>query len=85
MPESGCTTYLVASPLHPSHEGDETTNAEHTADVVNLLQDLCFRLAKCVDSRGREIEEQGHEEAQAVPDTDDYAAVPPAFIVLMTG
>jgi hypothetical protein len=64
-------TYLIAAPLHASHKEDHSRNAQEASDKVDLRYDFTSTKTYRIDSRRREVEDEGKEEANGHPDATE--------------
>ena len=64
---------LVATPLHAGHEQNHADDAEESAYVVDLGQDLLPGHAAAVYTRRRVVEDGGHDESDERPQTAEQA------------
>ena len=69
--------YLIAAPLHASHEENHSRNAQEASNEVNLRDDFASTKTNRIDSRRWEVEDEGQEEADGYPDATEQPAPTP--------
>ena len=70
-------SYLVTSPKNSGKEQYHASDGEKSTDEINLLDNISTTQPSRVDSRGREVEDGRHDEADKSPESAEQSYISP--------